>query len=249
VTTSVASRPAVEGTAEPLDDLAGNAPLARWPRLRRFLWNYGPKSFWMRLRPLDQNLNPERYAIFLRALAQRRELPGAIVEVGCFRGKTAADAYRSLKDWGHERRYVCIDTFEGFVPEQFEEDRKLGTNPTFGTQFSFNTRRSVERMFKRLGYEQIEVVQGDIVEMPESNLPEQISVCLMDVDLAIPIHEGLRKIYPRLAPGGVALVDDCEEEGETDWAGARVGYKRFVEETGLPERYDGGFGIVETPAA
>ena len=230
-------------------DLAASAPLARWPRLRRFLWDHGPKSLWMRLRPLDQNLNPERYAIFLRALAQRRENPGAIVEVGCFRGKTAADAYRSLKDWGYEPRYVCIDTFEGFVPEQFEEDRKLGTEPSFSTQFQFNTRRSVERMFRRLGYDKIEVVQGDIVEMPESQLPDQISVCLMDVDLAIPIHEGLKKVYPRMAPGAIALVDDCEEEGETEWAGARVGYKRFIEETGLVERYDGGFGIVEKPAA
>jgi O-methyltransferase len=230
------------------DETVHSAPLGRWPRLRRVLWDYGPKSLWLRLSPPVQNLNPERYAIFLRALAQRRDDPGTILEVGCFRGKTAADAYRSLRDWGYEPRYVCIDTFDGFVDEQFEEDRKLGTNPTFGSQFSHNSRSSVERMFRRLGFDKIEVVQGDIVEMPESSLPEQISVCLMDVDLAIPIHEGLKKIYPRLAPGGVALVDDCEEEGETDWAGARVGYKRFVEEMGLVERYDGGFGIVEAPA-
>jgi O-methyltransferase len=225
-----------------------SAPLASWPRLRRFLWDYGPKSIWLRLSPPVQNLNPERYAIFLRALAQRRETPGAIVEVGCFRGKTAVDAYRSLRDWGAERRYLCIDTFSGFVDEQFDQDRELGTNPSFDGQFSFNSRSSVERMFKRLGYDQIEVVEGDIVEMPDSSLPEQISVCLMDVDLAVPIHEGLKKLHPRMAPGGIILVDDCEEEGETDWAGARVGYRRFVEKAGLPERYDGGFGIVETPA-
>ena len=228
-------------------EATNNSPLAGWPRLRRFLWDYGPKSLWLRLRSLDQTLNPERYAIFLRALAQRRELPGAIVEVGCFRGKTAADAFRSLKDWGAERRYVCIDTFEGFVPEHFEEDRKLGTNPGFDKQFSFNTRKSVERMFRRLGYDEIEVVQGDIVEMPEASLPEEISVCLMDVDLAIPIHEGLKKVYPRMVPGGIILVDDCGED-EADWAGARVGYSRFMEEAGLPERYDAGFGIVESPA-
>jgi O-methyltransferase len=228
-------------------EAALNAPLAKWPRLRRFLWDYGPKSLWLRLRPLDQAIDPERYTIFLRALAHRREGPGAILEVGCFRGNTTAEAFRSLKRWGAERRYVCIDTFSGFVPEQFAEDQELGTDPSFRSQFSFNTRRSVERMFRRLGYDEIEVVQGDIVELPESSLPEQISVCLMDVDLAIPIHEGLKKIYPRMAPDGIIFVDDCEEEGHTDWAGARVGYKRFVEEAGLPERYDAGFGVIEAP--
>jgi O-methyltransferase len=225
-----------------------NSPLKRWPRLRQFLWDYGPKSLWLRLVPMDCRIEPERYAIFLRALAQRRETPGSIVEVGCFRGHTAAEAFRSLKQWGAERHYVCIDTFGGFVPEQFDEDKSFGTNPNFDAQFSFNSRRSVERMFRRLGYDEVEVIEGDIVAMPDSTLPEQISVCLMDVDLAIPIHEGLKKVHPRMAPGGIILVDDCEEEGQTDWAGARVGYMRFVEEADLPARYDGGFGVIEIPA-
>jgi O-methyltransferase len=237
----------MEETASQPNDAGLNAPLAKWPQLRRFLWDHGPKGLWLRLRPMEQAIDPERYAIFLRALAHRRDEPGAIVEVGCFRGNTAAEAFRSLKRWGAERRYVCIDTFSGFVPEQFAEDKELGTEPAFRSQFSFNTRSSVERMFRRLGYDEIEVVQGDIVELSESSLPEEISVCLMDVDLAIPIHEGLKKIYPRLVPGGVIFVDDCEEEGQTDWAGARVGYKRFVEEAGLPERYDAGFGVIEAP--
>ena len=51
-----------------------------------------------------------------------------------------------------------------------------------------------------------------------------------------------------MTPGGIILVDDCEEKGQTDWAGARVGDERFVEEASLPERYDGGFGIIESPA-
>jgi O-methyltransferase len=238
----------VSRTADKPSEEALNSPLARWPRLRRLLWDYGPKTLWLRLFPPDCRIEPERYAIFLRALAQRREIPGAIVEVGCFRGHTAAEAFRSLKNWGAERRYVCIDTFSGFVPEQFAEDKEFGTNPNFHAQFSFNSRRSVERMFRRLGYDEIEVIEGDIVEMPDSRLPEQISVCLLDVDLAIPIHEGLKKVYPRMAPGGIILVDDCEEEGQTEWAGALVGYKRFVEEAGLSESYDAGFGIIETPA-
>jgi predicted O-methyltransferase YrrM len=102
-------------------------------------------------------------------------------------------------------------------------------------------------MFRRLGYNKVEVVEGDIVELAESALPSEISVCLMDVDLAIPIQAGLKKIYPRLVPGGIVLVDDCEDEGDTEWAGARVGYRRFVEEAGLPERYDSGFGVIENP--
>lgn len=218
-------------------------------RLQRFLWDYGPMGLWLRLRPPRPVLEPERYAVYLRALAEHRDVPGSILEVGCFRGTTAAEAYRMLKLWDSERHYVCVDTFSGFVPEQFAEDEELGTDSSYRALFDYNSRRAVERTFKHLGYEKMEVVEGDIAALPDSELPEQISVCLMDVDLAMPIHEGLKKILPNMAPGGIILVDDCEEEGETGWAGARVGYKRFAEEAGFPEKYDAGFGVLEIPAA
>jgi predicted O-methyltransferase YrrM len=91
----------------------------------------------------------------------------------------------------------------------------------------------------------LEVVEGDIITIADDALPPQISVCLMDVDLARPIHEGLKRVYPRLVSGGIILVDDCEGGQESGWRGGQVGYRRFVEEQGLPERYDAGMGLVE----
>jgi O-methyltransferase len=82
--------------------------------------------------------------------------------------------------------------------------------------------------------------------MPDLSLPDQVAVCLLDVDLEIPVYEGLRRIVPRLAPGGVVLVDDCDED--TTWAGARAGYSRFVSDTGVTEDYFLGMGRVFAPA-
>jgi hypothetical protein len=151
-----------------------------------------------------------------------------------------------LKVWGAERSYVCIDTFSGFVPEQFAQDERLGTEPSYRSLFDYNSRRAVERTFRHLGHE-IEVIEGDISTLADKALPEQISVCLLDVDLAGPIHDGLRKVFPRIAPGGIILVDDCQHGEESGWRGADVGYRRFVGEMDLPERYETGFGVIELP--
>ena len=213
-------------------------------RLRRLLWDYGPIGLWLRLRPLRPLLEPERLAAFIGALAERRHLPGAILEVGCYRGATAAEASRMLKLWDTQRRYVCIDTFSGFVPEQFAQDELLGLEPSQAHVWDFNSRRAVERTFRHLGH-QIDVIEADIVTSDDGSLPDQVSVCLLDVDLESPINAGLEKVYPRMVPGGIVLVDDCEEEGA--WRGARRGYRRFVEGAGLPETYDSGFGVIELP--
>jgi O-methyltransferase len=204
-------------------------------------------GLWLRLRPLRPVLEPERFAALLRALADRRHLGGAMLEVGCFRGATAAEVGRTLRIWRAERPYVCVDTFEGFVPEQFAEDELLGTNPSHRSLFDYNSRRAVERTFRHLGLE-IQVLQGDIVTLADELLPPEVAVCLLDVDLAEPTQVGLEKVFPRLVAGGMILVDDCEGESASGWHGARVGYRAFIEERGLRESYDAGLGIIEKPA-
>lgn len=187
-------------------------------------------------------LAPERLYAYLDALWQRRELEGAIVEVGAWLGGTATLAYRMLRNTGFEKRYVCVDTFGGFVSEQFDRDVELGTASTRRRDFAGNSVGTVLRLLDHYGVAAIELVRGDIATLPEQRLPERISVGLVDVDLEVPVYEGLRQLQPRLAEGGVLLVDDCPEG--YNWPGARVGYRRFTDERGLPEEYFLGMGIV-----
>src|SRR5271156_6340704 len=45
------------------------------------------------------------------------EAPGAAVEVGCNQGWTSSFLLEAMAERGIKRNYVCIDTFEGFTPE------------------------------------------------------------------------------------------------------------------------------------
>jgi O-methyltransferase len=196
-------------------------------------------------------LGPERLYVYLDMIWQRRDVEGAVVEVGCWLGGTAAMARQFLRNSGIEKRYVCIDTFTGFVPEQLaaEGQRLDDRRPTF-TGASLET---VRRLLRHYGCEDVELVAGDIVTLDEELLPPSISVALVDVDLELPVYEALRRVWPRLAPGGVILVDDCPDDPASERAyrfrfpGAKRAYGRFVSEIGRDPGYRLGMGIVTRP--
>jgi O-methyltransferase len=218
------------------------ASVLRRDRVAGLVRDHLPVSVLLRLRPIRPELEPERLTILLRALAHRRGGPGAVVEVGCYRGGTALEANRLLKIWGAERPYLCLDTFEGFVAEQFADDERQGTPSGFRHSFDVNSRRTLERVARHLGFEQMAVVAGDITRLAEDALPAEVSVALVDVDLSEPTRAGLDKLYPRLVPDGVIFVDDCHPGG-SGWRAAH-GYTAFCASQGLEPIYDAGFGIV-----
>jgi hypothetical protein len=201
-----------------------------------------PVSVYLKRHPLEPQLARGRLQEYIAAIAQRRDVEGAVLEVGCFRGATTEVACRAMRREGVRKPYVCLDTFEGFVEDQFASDLEHGTPEGFRSGFAENPHAMFDRTMRHLGLE-VESIRADICAIAPERLPSPVAVCLMDVDLAVPIREGLEKVRPRLAPGGVILVDDCDQD--TDWKGARVGYRQFVRAHDLPERYTlSGLGIV-----
>jgi O-methyltransferase len=191
-------------------------------------------------------LQPERLQLWLRTLIDTSAVEGDIVEVGCSLGGTAAFSWRMLRNLGIAKRYVCVDTFSGFVPEQFDNDVKRGNQEANRWLFADSSSELVRAILDQHDAKEVALVQGDIVTIPESQLPPRISAALLDVDLAVPIYEGLKKLYPRLAPGGVIAVDDCPEN--YDWQ-ARQGYDRFCRDAGIAPRYELGVGLIRKTTA
>src|SRR5262245_22287380 len=198
--------------------------------LRPLLYRYPPIG-----------LQPERLQLWLRTLIETAAVAGDVVEVGCSLGGTAAFSWRMLQNLRVRKRYVCIDTFSGFVPTQFADDLDRGNRETNRWLFADNSQGLVRSILDQHGAREVALLKGDIADMSESRLPERISAALLDVDLAVPIYAGLRKLYPRLAPGGVIVVDDCPEG--YDWQ-ARQGYERFCRDAQLEPRYELGVGLV-----
>lgn len=187
-------------------------------------------------------LAPERLAVYLNGLLDRMNVPGDIGEIGCNLGGTAIIAAKMLQRSGWSGRYICYDTFGGFVDEQFAVDVGRGTEPWRKDMFSANSIGLVRKILTHHDCRNVTLVAGDITTIPDSALSDRYAAILLDIDLSEPTYEALRRFWPRLTPGGAIFVDDCPE-GHV-WK-ARLGYQRFCRDFGLPEIYRHGLGILQ----
>lgn len=189
-------------------------------------------------------LQPDRLYHWLDVLHRTQKLPGAVVEVGGNLGGTAALSNHFLTRLGAERRYVVIDTFSGFVADQFESDVALGNDPANRLAFADNSPALARWVLDHHHGQTVELVQGDITTVDDDRIPDPIAAALVDVDLAEPVRVALERMYPKLTPGGIIVVDDCPER--CDWQ-ARAGYAAFMADLGRPETYAFDMGIVVRP--
>ncbi len=187
-------------------------------------------------------LAPERLAVYLNCLLDKAGVSGDVAEVGCNLAGTAIIASKIVQKFSPEKSYVCYDTFEGFLNEQFDADVSKGMPRGLRKYFSANSEKLVKRILSLHGRKEVILVKGDATKLRPPQLRYHYSVVLLDVDLSEPTHDILELFYPRLSSGGVILVDDCIQGN--GWWKAIVGYKRFCAEHNLEEDYRYGFGVI-----
>jgi len=170
--------------------------------------------------------------LWLDALYKTKHLPGAAIEIGIAAGGTCIISNRFLREIQSKREYVGVDTFGGFSEEAFAEDVKLGNDWKNFSRFSANSIDLVRKILRMHGAEDVKLLQGDISKIDRTRLPQSISACLLDVDLAVPISDGLKLIWPLLETGGIVVVDDCFVDNQGDWQ-ALKGFRKFCGEMAL----------------
>jgi hypothetical protein len=148
------------------------------------------------------------------------EIPGAIVECGLWRGGSLMAAALHLEDLGAtDRPLYGFDTFAGMTSPTVEDGefqmkrwRKEGV-PKEQRPENLAPGTSLEGVRDLLGStaypeDQIHLVKGPVEETLPGDAPAQISVLRLDTDFySSTLHE-LVHLYPRLAPGGILIVDD-----------------------------------------
>ena len=168
------------------------------------------------------------------AFAERRGVPGAVVECGVWRGGSMMAAARCLLGLGATGRDLHLyDTF-GAVPEPEARDRHRSgapaaeimraaerEDPTLGQLGA----ERVRELVVGTGYppERVHLHPGRVEETIPADAPERIAVCRLDTDWYASTAHELRHLYPRIAPGGVLIVDDYGE-----FSGAQEAVDEFL---------------------
>lgn len=193
-------------------------------------------------------VSPERLVANMDAVKYvvERNIPGAIIECGVWRGGSTLSMIKMLQHLGVDDRDVYLyDTFEG-MPAPGEADTSPfeqsaletwnetpdGTKPwkwamdpeIYGIDF-------IRKVMADTGYpaDRIHLVQGTVETTIPGTLPEKAAIVRLDTDwYESTLHE-LVHFYPRMSPGAVLIIDDFGH-----WDGARRAVEEFFSKNQPP---------------
>ena len=191
------------------------------------------------------NFTPPQLCFLCQCLENTRNVPGNIAEVGCESGTATVFLNKYMDAQGFEKTYYAVDTFSGFVQEDVDvEVSERGKSKQWIEDFfAVNKKKWFDGTMLQNDITRVKSIEADVNRYNLRTLGP-LSFCLFDVDLYRPMRKGLKELYDVLSPGGIMVVDDCDESNRV-WDGADQAYKEFMNDAGLPvEILHGKLGLI-----
>jgi O-methyltransferase len=139
-----------------------------------------------------------------------RGVPGAVVEFGCYAGTTSLFIRRLLDERGQSsvRAFHAYDSFEGLPAKAGQDQSAAGADFQAG-KLSVSKKEFLHQ-FKAAHLMPPVTHKGWFGDLHSHDVPPQIAFAFLDGDFYDSIMDSLKLVWPRLAPGGVMLVDDYQ---------------------------------------
>ena len=190
-----------------------------------------------RVAPYTMTTPPRIYAL-TRAVEYitARQVPGAIVECGVWRGGSMMAVALTLLRLGvTDRELHLFDTFAGMTAPTDEDVRRSGEHAADlllrdapdSDIWAVASLEDVRNAVLGLGYpsERIHFVQGRVEETLPANAPGKIALLRLDTDWYASTKHELEHLYPLLERDGVLILDDYGY-----WQGARRAVDEYIAE-------------------
>jgi hypothetical protein len=192
---------------------------------------------------------PQRIVATIDAVTYvlRRDIPGALVECGVWKGGSVLAMIRALQSKGVDDRDIYLfDTFEGmtrptehdtssYAPPALEvwtaseQERTVPWNGLFTPDvYNIDTVRS---LILGTGYPErhIHFVKGRVEDTLPEAAPPSLALLRLDTDWYDSTWHELVHLYPLLSSGGVLIIDDYGH-----WDGCRAAVDRYFQEIEAP---------------
>ena len=186
--------------------------------------------------------SPERIIGLVRGVEYivARDLPGAIVECGVWRGGSMLAVAKTLLRLGVANRHLFLfDTFEGMsAPTDhdvaFNGQSAADALRSGGPGDLVHANAPLDRVREALrssGYDldHVHFVQGMVEDTLPDAAPDEIALLRLDTDWYESTRHELNHLYPRLVDAGVLIIDDYGH-----WQGARRAVDEYFAESGTP---------------
>lgn len=130
-----------------------------------------------------------------------REVPGAVAELGVYKGEFAA----LINELFPDRSLYLFDTFEGFDVRDVAAEIKEGLSYAKIGDFRDT---SVDLVKSRLPFPERAVFRKGHFPGTAVGIEKNFAFVSIDADLYLPVYEGLKYFWPRMNKGGYILIHD-----------------------------------------
>jgi O-methyltransferase len=161
---------------------------------------------------ISDQIEPGELALILAELEGilLRDIPGDIVELGCYIGTTSLFLRRLLDLYGSDKQLHVYDSFAGLPNKSKQDQSRLGEAFVRGELYA--RRADVEKHFRQAGLRLPTIHKGWFEQLGLSDMPPIISYAFIDGDFHSSILASLQLAWPCLSPGGVVLIDDYDSD-------------------------------------
>lgn len=140
------------------------------------------------------------------------QVPGDIVEFGCYSGTTSLFIRRLLdqQQQSDKRMFHVYDSFAG-LPEKTRQDASVAGDQFTAGELAISKKQFLQN-FRAAHLPPPVVHKGWFDQLTNDDIPQQIAFAFLDGDFYQSIMDSLQLVWPRMAKGGVVLVDDYGRE-------------------------------------
>lgn len=153
------------------------------------------------------HLNLDVHETICQAIKMTKDLPGAYVEIGVYKGGSALTALHYMKHSGIRKKAYFLDTFDGMTYEEAHNSSDILWDNTHILWGVDQTMKYVSGLLQTTG-QQFKLVRSNICSSLLPSEIEKVAVCNMDVDLYEATIAGLVKIAPKVVKGGIIICED-----------------------------------------
>lgn len=173
-------------------------------------------------------------AMAVRFLVESK-VAGDFVECGVWKGGSALLMARTLVELGVDDRSLWLyDTFSGMSEPTDADGRRTwqrwrSLQRDTHNSWCYSPIDEVRATMARSGYPQdaIHLVEGKVEDTIPRSTPSKVALLRLDTDWYESTRHELVHLWPRLAPGGILIIDDYGK-----WQGARRAVDEYFEQNG-----------------
>jgi hypothetical protein len=151
---------------------------------------------------------------------------GNVAECGVFRGDSAKFINRFFPD---RKLYLC-DTFEGFSEDDLRYEKSRENENFNSSRYSsqvYFAETSVERVMQKMAYPDNIVIKKGYFPDCAADIDDEFCFVNLDMDLHVPMLNGIRFFWDKLVDGGCILLHDYFAE---EFTGVKHAVELFEEE-------------------